>query len=114
MFYGRPEVKHVVEQIFAGTHSTVLAITEPYVGSDVAQMKTTAIKTPCGKYHIVNGIKKWITNGTWADYFTTAVRTGGKGMGGISMLLIPRSAGVTTKKMKTAYSTAAGTALPSR
>ena len=45
-------------------------------------------------------MKKWITNGTFSDYFTTAVRTGGSGMGGISMLLIPRSAGLSTKKVQ--------------
>lgn len=56
-------------------------------------------------------MKKWITNGTFCDYFATAVRTGKKGMGGISMLLIERSAGVETKPIKTSYSGAAGTAL---
>ena len=78
--------------------------------SDVAGIKTTARKSECGRYYIVNGVKKWITNGTFADYFTTAVRTGGSGMGGISVLLIERGPGVTTKKIKTSYSGAAGTA----
>jgi alkylation response protein AidB-like acyl-CoA dehydrogenase len=36
----------------------------------------------------------------YADFFTVAVRTGGKGMGGISLLLIERGEGVTTKQMK--------------
>jgi alkylation response protein AidB-like acyl-CoA dehydrogenase len=35
-------------------------------------------------------MKKWITNGIFCDYFTTAVRTGGKGMGGISLLLLSK------------------------
>lgn len=44
--------------------------------------------------------KKWITNGIWADYFTTAVRTGGEGMNGISVLLIERtSPGISTRRM---------------
>jgi alkylation response protein AidB-like acyl-CoA dehydrogenase len=48
----------------------------------------------------VNGEKKWITNGIWSDYFTTAVRTGGEGMNGVSVLLIERSAGgVSTRRM---------------
>jgi len=48
----------------------------------------------------VNGEKKWITNGVFADYFTVAVRTGGAGMGGISLLLIERTMpGVTTRQM---------------
>lgn len=40
-----------------------------------------AKKTEDGKHYVVNGVKKWITNGTYADYFTVAVRTGGEGMG---------------------------------
>jgi len=78
-----------------------LCITEPSAGSDVANIKATAKKTPDGKYYIVNGEKKWITNGIWADFFTVAVRTGGSGMGGISMILIERGmSGVTTRRMK--------------
>ena len=46
-------------------------------GSDVAGLQTTAKKSADGKYYIVNGQKKWITNGIWADYCTAAVRTGG-------------------------------------
>jgi len=78
-----------------------LAITEPYAGSDVANLQCTARKTPDGKYYILNGEKKWITNGVFADFFTVAVRTGGKGMGGLSLLLVERQfAGVTTKQMQ--------------
>lgn len=46
--------------------------------------RAEARKTPDGKHYIVNGEKKWITNGVFADYFTVAVRTGGPGMGGVS------------------------------
>jgi alkylation response protein AidB-like acyl-CoA dehydrogenase len=46
-------------------------------------------------------LKKWITNGIFCDYFTTAVRTGGEGMGGLSLLLIEKTfPGVSTRKMK--------------
>jgi acyl-CoA dehydrogenase len=38
---------------------TCIAITEPDAGSDVANITTTAKKTPCGKYYIINGTKKW-------------------------------------------------------
>jgi len=71
-----------------------LAISDPDAGSDVAGLTCVAEKSPCGKFYIVNGTKKWITNGTFCDYFVTAVRTGGKGIGGISMLLIERSEGL--------------------
>jgi alkylation response protein AidB-like acyl-CoA dehydrogenase len=41
---------------------------------------------------VVNGAKKWITNAIWADYVTAAVRTGGPGRTGISLLIIPLTA----------------------
>ncbi|KAG0021206.1 hypothetical protein BGZ80_002869 [Entomortierella chlamydospora] len=54
---------------------------------------------------------KWITNGTFADYFTTAVRTGGEGMGGVSLLVIERTMpGVTTRQMKCSGVWSSGTA----
>ena len=95
-----------------------MAITEPFAGSDVANLKTTAKKTPDGKHYVVNGSKKWITNGTVAKWFTTAVRTGGPGAGGISFLLIERpedskNGVLETRAIKTDYSTGAGTSLVS-
>jgi len=87
-----------------------LAITEPSAGSDVANLRTTAVKTPDGKHYIVNGEKKWITNGVFADFFTTAVRTGGDGMGGISLLLLERTMpGITTRQMKCSGAWCSGT-----
>lgn len=68
-------------------------------GSDVANIKTTALKR--GSNYLVNGSKKWITNGIWADYVTAAVRTGGPGASGISVLIIPLSApGVSRRSMQ--------------
>jgi alkylation response protein AidB-like acyl-CoA dehydrogenase len=99
----------VVSEVLSGKKRICLAITEPNAGSDVAAIKATAVKTPDGKHYIVNGVKKWITNGADCQYFSTAVVTG-KGAGGISMLLIERGEGVETKKIKTSYSGAAGTA----
>lgn len=86
-----------------------LAITEPYAGSDVANLACEAKKTPDGKFYVVNGEKKWITNGTYADYFVTAVRTD-EGRGGISVLLIERGPGVKTTKMDCMGISASGTA----
>ena len=71
-----------------------MAISDPDAGSDVAGLTCTAKKSDCGKYYIVNGTKKWITNAMFCDYFVTAVRTGGKGIPGISMLLIERTEGI--------------------
>mmetsp|Transcript_2561 Transcript_2561/g.4236 ORF Transcript_2561/g.4236 Transcript_2561/m.4236 type:complete len:519 (-) Transcript_2561:87-1643(-) len=101
--------KEVVPEILAGRKRVCLAITEAFAGSDVASIRTTAKLTPDGRHYIVNGTKKWITGSRFADYFTTAVRTGGPGAGGISMLLIPKSEGIETKLIKTVYSSSAGT-----
>ncbi len=64
-----------------------LGITEPGGGSDVASLKTTAVRD--GDHFVVNGSKTYITGGMRATWVSTAVRTGGEGPGGVSMLLIP-------------------------
>ena len=107
-FAQKPLRDKVVAEVLRGEKRICLSITEPHAGSDVASIQTRAVKTPDGKFYIVNGVKKWITNGTFCDYFSTAVRTG-DGPGGISMLLIERSEGLETKPIKTSYSGAAGT-----
>lgn len=96
----------VVPEILSGRKRMALAITEPYAGSDVSRIRTNAKLSADGKHYIVNGVKKWITGGCWADYFSVAVQTE-KGM---SMLLIERSEGVETKLIKTSYAPTAGTA----
>jgi len=102
--------KKVVADCLNGTKFICLAVTEPWGGSDVAHLKTTAKLTEDGKYYIVNGEKKWITNGIFADYFTTAVRTGDDGPFGVSLLLIERNMpGVETKHMKCQGVWASGT-----
>ncbi|GBB97549.1 hypothetical protein RclHR1_00300028 [Rhizophagus clarus] len=93
-----------------GTKNICLAITEPYAGSDVANLKTEAKLSDDGQYYIVNGEKKWITNAVFADYFTVAVRTGGPGMGGVSLLLIEKDMpGVKTRQMACSGVWASGT-----
>ncbi|KAI9762787.1 MAG: hypothetical protein M4579_000139 [Chaenotheca gracillima] len=94
-------VDRIMPSILSGDKRICLAITEPDAGSDVANLTCEAKLSEDGKHYIVNGEKKWITNGIWSDYFTTAVRTGGEGMNGISVLLIERSmGGVSTRKME--------------
>ncbi len=65
-----------------------LAITEPNAGSDVANIKTTAIKED--KYYILNGSKTFITNGVYSDFMVVATKTANTGYQGISMMLIDR------------------------
>lgn len=80
--------RKVLPQILAGEKISALAITEPSGGSDVANLRTTARRE--GDHYVVNGTKMFITSGVRADYYTVAVRTGGPGAGGVSLLLIER------------------------
>jgi alkylation response protein AidB-like acyl-CoA dehydrogenase len=50
-----------------------LCITEPFGGSDVAGMRTTAVKK--GNKYIINGSKTFITNGVYSDYLIVAAKT---------------------------------------
>lgn len=97
---GRPEVQaRVLPGIIAGEKISALAITEPNGGSDVANLRTTARRD--GDHYIVNGEKTFITSGMRADWLTVAVRTGGAGPGGVSMLLIPGDTrGLSRTKLK--------------
>lgn len=65
-----------------------LAITEPGGGSDVGHLRTTATRD--GDDYIVNGAKTYITSGVRADYVVTAVRTGGPGAAGVSLLVVEK------------------------
>jgi acyl-CoA dehydrogenase len=78
--------KRVLPAILAGKKISALAITEPSGGSDVANLGTTARRE--GEHYVVNGEKTFITSGIRADCITTAVRTGGPGPAGVSLLLI--------------------------
>lgn len=87
----------VVESVINGEKISALAITEPSGGSDVANLQTRAVRE--GDFYRVNGSKTFITSGIRADYYTVAVRTGDKGHGGISLLLIEKGTpGFTTGK----------------
>jgi len=80
----------VAPGVLAGERWISLGITEPGGGSDVASLATTAIRD--GDHFVVNGSKTFITGGMRANWVSTAVRTGGPGPGGVSMLLIPTDA----------------------
>ncbi|KFH47399.1 Acyl-CoA dehydrogenase-like protein [Hapsidospora chrysogenum ATCC 11550] len=96
--------------LFSRETSFSLGITEPTGGSDVARIRTTADKSPDGKFYTVNGVKKWITGTPWATHMTTAVRTGGDpGLKGISVLVIPMDApGVSYRKIENSGQNAGG------
>ena len=78
-----------------------ITLTEPQGGSDLANVVTSAVKSADGRFFIVNGQKKFITGGTVCDFFSTLVRTGGKGISGTSLLMIEKQyKGVTVRKLK--------------
>jgi acyl-CoA dehydrogenase len=81
-------IEKVAKPVLAGEKIVSLAITEPDAGSDVAGLTTRAVRD--GDEYVVNGAKLYITSATRADFFTVAVRTGGDGARGISLLLLER------------------------
>ena len=84
---GSEEMKRrIAPAVLSGDKIIGLAITEPSGGSDVAQLRTTAKLV--GNKYVVNGQKMFITSGMRADYLTVAVRTGGPGAAGVSLMLI--------------------------
>ncbi|KQP28127.1 acyl-CoA dehydrogenase [Aeromicrobium sp. Leaf272] len=77
-----------VRPTLAGEKIGSLGVTEPSGGSDVANIRTRAVRD--GDHYVVNGAKTFITSGVRADFVTTAVRTGGEGHAGISLLVIDK------------------------
>ena len=82
----------------AGEKIGALAITEPDAGSDVASLRTKAERVEGG--WLVNGAKTFITNGIRADFYVTAVRTGGPGHAGVSFLIIEPQEGLARTKLE--------------
>ncbi|WP_444941982.1 acyl-CoA dehydrogenase family protein [Microbulbifer sp. ZKSA004] len=91
LHYGSEALKdQVIPSVLRGEKHISLAVTEPGAGSDVANLQCRAERD--GNDYIVTGEKTYITGGMRANWFTTAVRTGEEGFGGISLLLIPADA----------------------
>ncbi len=103
--FGTDEQKRkYVTPVLRGQAIAALAITEPGCGSDVAAVRTRAKRD--GEHYLVNGSKTFITSGCRADFVTAAVRTGGPGHAGISLLVIERDTpgfSVTRKLEKTGW-----------
>jgi acyl-CoA dehydrogenase len=81
-----------VKPTLRGEKIGALAITEPGGGSDVGHLTTRAerVSGGDGPYYILNGAKTFITSGVRADYVVTAVRTGGPGAAGISLIVVDK------------------------
>jgi acyl-CoA dehydrogenase len=82
------QIERFVRPALAGCKIGALAVTEPDAGSDVAAIRTRAVRD--GDHYVVNGTKTYITSGARADFVTTAVRTGGEGHRGLSLLVIEK------------------------
>ncbi|MGY1785161.1 acyl-CoA dehydrogenase family protein [Geodermatophilus sp. SYSU D00698] len=81
-------VDRYVRPTLAGELIGSLGVTEPDAGSDVASLRTRAVRD--GDAYVVDGAKTYITSGVRADFVTTAVRTGGPGHAGISLLVVDK------------------------
>ena len=97
--------KYLVPAIL-GQKVAALGITEPDTGSDVSAIRTTAVLTETGDEYIINGAKTFISNGTYGDFITLAVKTNGQsvrpeaGAGGISLIVVDlTSPGITRTKL---------------
>lgn len=83
----------------AGDKIGCLCITEPFGGSDVAGMRTTAIKK--GDTYVINGSKTFITNGVYSDYLVVAAKTDpDAGHNGMSIFIMDRDTpGISATKL---------------
>lgn len=101
--YGTDALKQqVIPGVLRGERIAALAITEPGGGSDVANLRCTAVRD--GDHYVINGEKIFITSGMRADWITCAVRTGeagSRGSSGVSMVLVPGDAvGLSRSKLQ--------------
>ena len=97
---GSEEIKkNYLTPSIEGTKVGCLCITEPFGGSDVAGMRTTAVKK--GDTYVINGSKTFITNGVYSDYLVVAAKTNPKEKHrGISIFLVDRNTkGISATKL---------------
>jgi acyl-CoA dehydrogenase len=96
------QVQKFVPPVLAGARVAALGVTEPGAGSDVAGIKTSAVRD--GDHYVINGAKTFITAGTRADFITLLARTGDDPHGGLTFFVVERdtpgfSVGRNLKKM---------------
>jgi alkylation response protein AidB-like acyl-CoA dehydrogenase/putative sterol carrier protein len=98
--FGSEELKqNYLAPAITGRKIGALAITEPNTGSDVAAIRTKAVRQ--GDNYIINGSKTFITNGVFGDFVLVATKTDAEaGAGGMSMILVDRdAAGFSAKQL---------------
>ena len=97
---GSQEIKEkYLAPSISGDKIGCLCITEPFGGSDVSGMRTTAVKKD--NTFVLNGSKTFITNGVYSDYLVVAAKTSPeKGGKGISIFVVDRDTpGITATKL---------------
>lgn len=97
---GSEEIKQkYLTASIAGDIIGCLCISEPFGGSDVAGMKTTAVRE--GDHYVINGSKTFITNGVYADYLVVVAKTNPEaGSRGMSIFLVDRDTpGISATKL---------------
>ena len=97
---GTPYIKEkYLAPSIAGDKIGCLCITEPFAGSDVGGMKTSAVKV--GDEYIINGSKTFITNGVYSDYLVVTAKTNPTARGkGISIFVMDRNTpGISASKL---------------
>ncbi|XP_030043217.1 very long-chain acyl-CoA dehydrogenase, mitochondrial isoform X1 [Microcaecilia unicolor] len=75
LFGNEAQKEKYLPKLASGENIAAFCLTEPASGSDAASIKTTAVKSPCGKFYTMNGSKIWISNGGLAEIFTVFART---------------------------------------
>jgi alkylation response protein AidB-like acyl-CoA dehydrogenase len=79
-------VKPLLEGAATGARLGAIAVTEPEFGSDLGSVKTKATRD--GDHWLIQGVKRFITNGGFADFYTVLARTGGAGSRGLSLFYV--------------------------
>jgi alkylation response protein AidB-like acyl-CoA dehydrogenase len=80
LLFGTPEQQaRWLPDLMSGKTLAAFALTEPQAGSDASNVQTTATPTPDGSAYVLNGEKRWITNGGIAGVLTVIARTPGTG-----------------------------------
>lgn len=90
--FGTHELKEqYLRPAISGEHVAAIGVSEPDAGSDVAGVRTRAVRD--GEEWVINGAKLWITNGTQADWICLLVRTSDEGgYRGMSQVIVPTDA----------------------
>lgn len=84
----RAQQERWIPPVLAGQHIAALAITEPGTGSDVAGVRTRAVRD--GDHYVLDGAKTFITSGVRADLVTVLARTGDDAHGGLTFFVVER------------------------